>query len=183
MKDLNTDTTSYAITGATTDSDVQEANTMIDTTAREAATTEIIDPNADAVATIVSDITSNPLAAPVAVELAGPTKDQIIAYFNKDDRLVVKFVAGVTALLQNLDFLVDEDWIEHAIKGLEKSDNADRLIAQLTTTVTKDLRNKAIEEAEAAVLPIKLPTVTGGLKVPRKRHFENGFSSASCSSS
>ena len=25
--------------------------------------------------------------------------------------------------------------------------------------------------------------VTGGLKVPRKRHFENGFSSASCSSS
>jgi hypothetical protein len=161
MQNLVLDVNATADTGATTNPNVLEDSTMIDATVQKVeANNSNVETAADtaAVAAIVSDFTSNPLAAPVAVEPAEPTKDQIIAYFNTKDKLVVKFVTGVNALLQNIDFLVDEDWINHAIDGLEKSDNTDRLVAQLTTTVTKDLRNKAIEEAEANGLPIKLPT-------------------------
>lgn len=152
MKDLNTDVIATAATGTTTNSNVQEDSTMIDTTVQE------VKIDTAAVADVVTEVISNPLAAPAAVETVAPTNEQIIAYFNTQDKLVVKFVTAVKALLNDLTFLADEDHITHAIKGLEKSDNADRLEAQLSTTVTKDLRNKAIEHAEATGQPIKLPT-------------------------
>lgn len=69
MSELNNDASTADNTGATINSNVQEDITMIDTTTTvtEAETTNTIDTAAAAVADIVTEVTSNPLAVSVAL--------------------------------------------------------------------------------------------------------------------
>lgn len=86
------------------------------------------------------------------------TDEQVVKYLKENDKKVLEFISGVEAALNNIDFLKDDPWIEHAIKGLEKPDHSERLESQFETTVRKSLRDKAINEAEKTGKPIELPT-------------------------
>lgn len=86
------------------------------------------------------------------------TDTQVIKYLKENDKKVLEFISGVEAALEDIDFLKDDPWIDHAIKGLEKPDHSERLESQFETTVRKALRDKAIDEAEKSGKELKLPT-------------------------
>lgn len=103
----------------------------------------------------VSEVTS-PTAGP-GVTAVTITDADIIEYLMAKDPLVLKFKDKLERVLNTLDFLKDDSWIEHAINGLDKPNIDDRLRAQTETFVKKDLRNKAAEVAEAGK-PYVAPT-------------------------
>ena len=86
------------------------------------------------------------------------TTAQEVEYLKKNDKKVLEFITGVNAALDNIDFLKDDPWIDHAIKGLEKPDHSERLTAQFETTVRKALRDQAFNDAEKNGAPVVPPT-------------------------
>lgn len=95
-------------------------------------------------------------APEVTSPLAGPgvitptvTDEEIIGYLIANDPLIFKFKEKIDAMLHDLRFLQDNDWIKHATDGFEVTDHAERLEKQLTKTVTKTLRNEAFDVATA----------------------------------
>ena len=85
------------------------------------------------------------------------TDSMVIDYLKDNDPLVLALKQKFERALNNLDFLKDDSWVEHASNGLNKPNIDDRLGAQTETFVKKDLRNKAAVKAEAGE-PYVAPT-------------------------
>jgi hypothetical protein len=82
----------------------------------------------------------------------------VVDYLKNTDKNVLKFLAAVDQLVNNIEFLKDDTWIERAKKVLEKPDHSERIGSQFETTVRKTLRDKACDESEKNGTPFVPPT-------------------------
>lgn len=73
---------------------------------------------------------------------------ETVLYLQDNDPKVLELKKKFEELLSNLDFLIDDPWIESVIRGLKKRDIDKRLEKQLEKTVRKKLMDQAFEKVK-----------------------------------